>query len=61
MATRPCKCGYLDDAALARSRAPRCGADYQSKISGRLFDRIDLHVEVPTAPAADLSHRRPWS
>jgi magnesium chelatase family protein len=29
--------------------------DYQSKISGPLFDRIDLHVEVPAVAAADLS------
>ena len=28
---------------------------YQSKISGPLFDRIDLHVEVPAVSAADLS------
>jgi magnesium chelatase family protein len=55
MATRPCKCGWLDDPGLACSRAPRCAADYQSKISGPLLDRIDLHVEVPAVPAADLS------
>ncbi|MBT7954533.1 MAG: ATP-binding protein, partial [Rhodospirillaceae bacterium] len=29
--------------------------DYQSKISGPMFDRIDLHVEVPAVSAADLS------
>ena len=54
-AMNPCRCGYLDDAALACSRAPRCAADYQSKISGPLFDRIDLHVDVPTVSAADLT------
>src|SRR5262249_16901740 len=30
-------------------------ADYQSRISGPLFDRIDLHVEVPAVSPADLS------
>ncbi|HEX6103876.1 MAG TPA: ATP-binding protein, partial [Alphaproteobacteria bacterium] len=35
--------------------APRCALDYQAKISGPLFDRIDLHVEVPAVNAADLS------
>jgi magnesium chelatase family protein len=50
----PCRCGHLGDAALACSRAPRCAADYQSKVSGPLLDRIDLHVEVESVSAADL-------
>ncbi len=54
-AMNPCKCGHLDDAALACSRAPRCAADYQSRISGPMFDRIDLHIDVPAVKAADLS------
>jgi magnesium chelatase family protein len=54
-AMNPCKCGFLADPALACSRAPKCGADYQSRISGPLFDRIDLHVEVPAVNPADLS------
>ena len=54
-AMNPCRCGHLDDPSLACSRAPRCGREYQSKISGPLFDRIDLHVEVPAVSAADLS------
>ncbi|MEG3143576.1 YifB family Mg chelatase-like AAA ATPase [Sphingomonas sp. RT2P30] len=53
-AMNPCKCGHLGDAALACSRAPRCAADYQAKISGPLLDRIDLHVEVAALSAADL-------
>ncbi len=54
-AMNPCRCGYLDDPAQACSRAPRCAAEYQSKISGPLFDRIDLHVDVPSVNPADLS------
>ena len=53
-AMNPCRCGHLGDAALACSRAPRCAADYQSKVSGPLLDRIDLHVEVAAVSAADL-------
>ncbi len=53
-AMNPCKCGHLGDAALACSRAPRCAADYQAKVSGPLLDRIDLHVEVAALSAADL-------
>lgn len=54
-AMNPCRCGHLGDAALACSRAPRCAADYQSKVSGPLLDRIDLHVEVEPVSAADLA------
>ena len=56
-AMNPCRCGHLGDAALACSRAPRCAADYQSKVSGPLLDRIDLHVEVE-AVSADGSWRK---
>ena len=54
-AMNPCRCGHLDDAALACARAPRCAQDYQSRISGPLFDRIDLHIDVPAVSAADLA------
>ena len=54
-AMNPCRCGYLEDAAQACSRAPRCAEDYQTKISGPLYDRIDLHVDVPAVSIADLS------
>ena len=51
----PCRCGHLGDPALACSRAPRCAADYQSRVSGPMLDRIDLHVEVDPVSAADLA------
>lgn len=54
-AMNPCRCGHLDDPALACARAPRCAADYQARISGPLFDRIDLHIDVPAVSAADLA------
>ena len=54
-AMNPGRCGHLGDPALACSRAPRCAADYQSKVSGPLLDRIDLHVEVDPVSAADLA------
>jgi magnesium chelatase family protein len=53
-AMNPCRCGYLGDSGLACTRAPRCAADYQGKISGPLYDRMDLHVEVPAVDVADL-------
>ena len=45
-AMNPCRCGYLSDPAQACGRAPKCAGDYQARISGPLFDRIDMHVEV---------------
>ena len=54
-AMNPCRCGHLGDPALACSRAPRCAADYQARVSGPLLDRIDLHVEVAGVSAADLT------
>jgi len=54
-AMNPCKCGHLDDPRQGCGRAPRCALDYQSRISGPLFDRIDLHIDVPAVRPADLS------
>jgi magnesium chelatase family protein len=54
-AMNPCRCGHLGDPTLACSRAPRCAADYQARVSGPLLDRIDLHVEVDPVDAADLA------
>jgi magnesium chelatase family protein len=54
-AMNPCRCGYLSEADRACGRAPKCGADYQSRLSGPLLDRIDLHVEVSPVSAQDLA------
>ncbi len=54
-AMNPCRCGHLDDVGRACGRAPRCAEDYQARISGPLFDRIDLHIEVAALSAQDLS------
>jgi magnesium chelatase family protein len=54
-AMNPCRCGHLGDASMACARAPKCAGEYQSKLSGPLLDRIDLHVEVAAVSAADLA------
>ena len=58
-AMNPCPCGYLG----AAHRSCRCTPDqvrrYQSKLSGPLMDRIDLHVEVPALPTAELLNAQP--
>ena len=45
-AMNPCRCGHLDDAALACPRAPRCGADYQARISGPKDDLTEITREL---------------
>lgn len=54
-AMNPCRCGHLGDPTLACTRAPKCAQEYQARISGPLFDRIDLHVEVAAVRPADLA------
>ena len=53
-AMNPCRCGHLGDPGLECTKAPRCGADYQSKISGPLMDRIDIITDVPAVNIRDL-------
>ena len=54
-AMNPCRCGHAGDLARACPRVPRCVGDYQSKLSGPLLDRIDIHIEVPPGSPADLA------
>lgn len=54
-AMNPCRCGYLGDAGRECGRAPRCGEDYQGRLSGPLLDRMDLTIEVMPIPAAELT------
>ena len=58
-AMNPCRCGHLDNPVLACSRAPRCAREYQARISGPLFDRIDLHVEVPALRPTEIAEPMP--
>jgi len=51
-AMNPCRCGGGDGHACRRG--PRCAAEYQSRVSGPLLDRIDLRLDVPAVSAADL-------
>ncbi len=53
-AMNPCRCGFLGDAERQCNKAPRCGTDYQSKISGPFFDRIDIYLEVNTSSISEI-------
>ncbi len=55
-AMNPCRCGQATEPGFACRRGPneRCMAQYQSRLSGPLLDRIDLVIEVPAVTASDL-------
>ena len=55
-AMNPCPCGHLGNAAMSCSRAPRCAEAYQTKISGPLLDRIDLHVDVDAVKPWEMTN-----
>ncbi len=54
-AMNPCRCGHLGDASRECGRAPKCGEDYLSKISGPMLDRIDLCVQVQPVLASEIA------
>jgi magnesium chelatase family protein len=54
-AMNPCPCGYSTDIKHQCSCSFQQINRYQTKISGPLLDRIDLHVEVPSVSYKDLS------
>jgi magnesium chelatase family protein len=58
-AMNPCRCGYLGDAARECARAPRCGEDYQTRLSGPLLDRIDIIIEISPLSPKELSWAPP--
>jgi len=53
-AMNPCPCGHLGSTLNPCRCTPDQVARYQGKLSGPLLDRIDLHIEVPAVPAAEL-------
>jgi magnesium chelatase family protein len=54
-AMNPCRCGYMSEPGRSCGRAPKCGVDYQARLSGPLLDRIDIQVDVAAVTAQDLA------
>lgn len=53
-AMNPCPCGYFGDASERCRCTPERIRQYRARVSGPLLDRIDMHVEVPAVPRAEL-------
>jgi magnesium chelatase family protein len=54
-AMNPCPCGYYGDPLRECLCTPPQIKRYRGRISGPLLDRVDLHIEVPRLPRADLT------
>ena len=57
-AMNPCPCGYYNHPQIECKCGPGTVQKYLNKISGPLFDRIDIHVEVIPVPFRELSDSR---
>lgn len=55
-ACNPCKCGYDGDPVHQCTCTPSQLVNYQSRLSGPILDRIDLHVKVDRIPWKEI-HR----
>ncbi len=53
-AMNPCPCGYLGHLVRPCRCTPEQVSRYQSKISGPLLDRIDIHMTVPALAEGEL-------
>jgi len=58
-AMNPCPCGFYTDPKKECHCTPNQIQRYISKISGPLLDRIDIHLEVPALPSAQLLEYSP--
>ncbi len=54
-AMNPCKCGMAGEPGHVCRTGPKCAADYQSRISGPLLDRMDIRIELPAVKPSDLA------
>lgn len=54
-AMNPCRCGDVDGVTEFCKRGEKCALDYQAKISGPMYDRFDVFINVPAVKVEDLS------
>ena len=58
VAMNPCPCGHYGDRTRECICTPQQIRRYRGRLSGPLRDRLDIHVEVPAVPVADLGHEQ---
>jgi len=58
-AMNPCKCGWYGHPSGRCTCSQKSVENYQSRISGPLLDRIDMHITVPAVKYEELRQRLP--
>lgn len=53
-ALNPCPCGHPEQPPEGCNNPKLCCNKYQSKLSGPLLDRIDMHIQVDALPISEL-------
>jgi len=54
-AMNPCRCGHAWTPGMTCRLGPRCEESYRARISGPLWDRIDIQIPVAPVKATDLA------
>ena len=60
-AMNPCPCGWLGHASGRCTCTPDQVRRYRRRVSGALYDRIDMAIEVPAVDAAEMTSSPPSS
>ncbi len=54
-AMNPCRCGHAWTPGMTCRLGPRCEENYKGRISGPLWDRIDIQIAMAPVKATDLA------
>lgn len=54
-AMNPCRCGHAWTPGVTCKLGPRCEESYRTRISGPLWDRLDIQIAVAPVKATDLA------